>query len=346
MSHYILNQGVSSGMAKRAAIVIDLADPNKDWDGLYEGFIEEKKTQCQSSTVQFIRWTVGPFVEDMKKLGVRLEEFNLRSFNKWVGARREHVSYNTTRKEMSYCKNMMAFAKAHGFVKRNPLIELRVPKREKIKAPCPTRREIGVLLRTIRDSHRPSTQPSSRFLSKAKNVFLWKRDAAITVMMARSGLRPQEVFNLKLLDYQPDEGKLVVTTSKSKKGRWVPIYSDVITLVDDYLKVRPRNAPSDFLFVSDRGYEINRESWSKQFKRYSVKAEMPRYTPRSLRHHSFTKNANAALLAASEAGGHDQVETTKEYLHNSFEDNRQALSVVDDIDISDVVDKRSRKRII
>ena len=159
-------------------------------------------------------------------------------------------------------------------------------------------------------------------------------------------MRPCEPFKLLMEDYQPEAGRVVIRTAKDREPRFVPIYDDVILAVDSWLKVRPKNAASNYLFVSDRGSQMTVAAWSRMFKTYATEAGMPEITPRALRHYGLTAMAEVNLLATSKAAGHSSLATTKGYLHNDFEHTRQALEAVGRIDLSEIEDKRHKERIV
>ena len=133
-------------------------------------------------------------------------------------------------------------------LKKNPLIAYEMPPKVRAYVPTPTLTSLKTLLKTVHDLRRSSKVAGAAYLSREKNAFLHRRDTAIIVFAARTGEQPGEIFRTALSDYQPDEGRVAIRVAKDREPRFVPIYGDVIAVINDWLKVRPKDCPSDYLF--------------------------------------------------------------------------------------------------
>ena len=318
-------------------------------DGWWHAFLRyraSKASRCVASSVKSVDWYCFPVIVQAVRNGVSIDKYRASDFEDRQAARKQAgIRNNTLRKEAMTVKAMLATGVHERLIKRNPLANYIMAPKVKPFVATPTPTTFPGLLRAVLDHYRPAKNPGAANISKTKGTFLRNRDVAIIVLLARGAMRPCEVFALRLSDYQPTEGRVVVRIAKDREPRYVPIYHDVTSVIDAYLKVRPA-ADTDFLFVNDRGGQIKVDWWSKHFKSFATAAGMPDVTPRALRHYGLTQNSMVNLLAASKAAGHSSLATTKGYLHNQWEDTRAALAAVPHIDMSAIQGERSRKRII
>lgn len=318
-----------------------------EWEILYKRYHTSKAARCEPNTLKAVGWYLLPLIREMQEQGVTLREFSDYHMEERMARRKQSgISNNTLRSEIMLANAMFELGVKLKMVPLNPLKDYQMPPKVKPHVPTPTPMRLRKLLKTVHDMRMVSKNPNAAFLTPEKNRFLWRRDTAIIVLDARTGMRPAEPFRLLMEDYQPDAGRVVIRTAKDREPRFIPIYEDVIAAIEARLKVRPKNTGSNFLFLSDRGTQMTVMAWSRVFKVYSTEAGMPEITPRALRHYGLTAMAEVNLLAASKAAGHSSLATTKGYLHNDFEHTRAALESVGKIDLSEIEDKRHTERII
>ena len=311
------------------------------WWKAMERFRTNKAARCEAAAVKVSQWNLMPVVRDAVAQGLALADYREAHFESRQARRKEAGIANTTlRREAFETDNFFGIAVRERLIKRNPLAAYKMAPKVKSYVHYPTQTGFTDLLRAPRDHYRT---PGMAHLTKRKIDFLHARDVAIIALMGRAAMRPSEVFNLLVSDYQPSEGRVIIRTAKDREPRYVPIYGDVIQVTDAYKKVRLA-ADTNFLFVSDRGEKIKTDWWSKHFKVFAVAAGIPDVTPRALRHYGLTAMANTNLLAAASAAGHSSLTTTKGYLHNNWEDTKAALAAVPHADISAAQDGRSSKR--
>ena len=317
------------------------------WAALYKRFYTYKAARCEAVTLKSVGWYLLPLICDMEAQGVTAQDFSDFHMEERMARRKQRgINNNTLRSEIMLASSMFEIGVKAKLISSNPLKGYQMPAKVKPCIPTPTPPKLRKLLKTVHDMRLVSKNPNAAFLTPEKNRFLWRRDTAIIVLDARTGMRACEPFKLLMEDYQPEAGRVVIRTAKDREPRFVPIYEDVILAVDAWLKVRPKNASSNYLFVSDRGSQMTVAAWSRLFKVYSREAGMPEITPRALRHYGLTAMAEVNLLAASKAAGHSSLATTKGYLHNDFEHTRAALEAVGQIDLTEIEDKRHKARII
>jgi integrase/recombinase XerD len=147
------------------------------------------------------------------------------------------------------------------------------------------------------------------------------RDAAMLELLYAAGLRVSELIRLELTAVNLEAG-FVRVLGKGSKERIVPIGRKAIDCIHDYLEqARPqllKSAASRYLFVARGADPMTRQGFWKLFRRYALKAGLPkRVTPHSLRH-SFASHlleGGADLRAVQMMLGHVDIATTQIYTH-------------------------------
>jgi integrase/recombinase XerD len=143
---------------------------------------------------------------------------------------------------------------------------------------------------------------------------LGARDKAILEVLYASGLRVSELCNLQL--HNVDDLSLKVY-GKGGKERVVPIGAPAIAAIDRYLCFR-EIFQSEYLFLSQKGRALNRESVWRIVKRYAKEAQIVKsISPHTLRH-SFATHLlenGADLRIIQEMLGHANIATTDRYTH-------------------------------
>ena len=151
-------------------------------------------------------------------------------------------------------------------------------------------------------------------ISAPKNI----KHCAILSLAYATGLRRQEVLNLKLGDIDSARGIIRVVQGKGKKTREVPVSQALIDqLRKYYLKCRPKT----WLFESHiAGTQYSETSIGNVVKSAAVKAGIKKnVSPHILRHsfatHMLDKGINLKRLQM--ILGHSSLKTTSIYLHLS-----------------------------
>ena len=293
------------------------------WDACYQRFYTYKASRCESAAMQQVEWNLLPTIRDMVEQSIRPQDFQAVHLETRIGKRKQAgISDTTLRQECMLLTAMFRIAVKNKLVKKSPLVGYEMPPRVKpyIRTASPT--ELQHLLKVVRDMHKPSLNPNAKHMGKDKNALLSLRDTAIIILGARTAMPSGEILRLILADYQPDQGRVAIRIAKDREPRFAPIYADGIAVVNAYLKVRPKDALCESLFISDRGLPMVVNSWAKEFKKYASAAGLSEITPRSLRHYGLTQMAQTNLLAATAAAGHSSLATTRGYLHNDFAHTR------------------------
>ena len=154
------------------------------------------------------------------------------------------------------------------------------------------------------------------------------RDIAIIELLYSCGLRIAEAAACKIEDVDLSN-QLISVIGKGRKKRIVPIGSQAISAIKDYLPIRSRICSQQkhtFLFVTLKGLPMDPFALRYAIHKYIAPVVSARgYTPHTLRHSFATHmlNNGADLRAIQEMLGHSQLSTTEIYTHVSMNEIRK-----------------------
>lgn len=174
-------------------------------------------------------------------------------------------------RSMSVIKNLLLFAYHEGYIEENlSEVKFEIPKEEKKLPEILTVEEIDILL------------------SQPNNSTLGLRDRAMLETLYTSGLKVNELINLKLEDVNL---KLKVIKCHSKQQtRILPLGSIALNAVESYIKEARLildTSECDYLFLSYNGHQISRQGFWKLVKKYTEQAGIKKNISTSTFRHSF-----------------------------------------------------------
>jgi site-specific recombinase XerD len=157
------------------------------------------------------------------------------------------------------------------------------------------------------------------------------RDRALFELIYSSGLRCQEVLDLRLRDINLGSREIRVK-GKGRKVRVIPVGEVALVALERYLReVRSglvKDAlQEDHIFLSRSGRPLSSSDVQRRLARYLARAGAPRGTsPHTLRHSFATHllEGGADLRVIQEMLGHSSLRTTQVYTHVSAAHLRRA----------------------
>ena len=157
------------------------------------------------------------------------------------------------------------------------------------------------------------------------------RDRALFELVYSSGLRCQEVLDLRLRDINL-ESREVRVKGKGRKVRVVPVGEVALDALERYLRESRSRllkdpALDDHVFLSRTGRPLSSSDVQRRLARYLARAGAPRGTsPHTLRHSFATHllEGGADLRVIQEMLGHSSLRTTQVYTHVSAAHLRRA----------------------
>jgi integrase/recombinase XerD len=145
-----------------------------------------------------------------------------------------------------------------------------------------------------------------------------------------SGLRVSEVVNLKKKDLNFDEGLIHIRLAKGKKDRFVTIPSSIIEGLKNYCSLEPGN----YLFESNRGGKLSKDTIQKIVQNSARKAEIRKRVYPHLLRHSFATHLleqGTDLRIIQKLLGHSNIKTTQIYTQisqSSIKNVRSPLDII------------------
>ncbi len=147
------------------------------------------------------------------------------------------------------------------------------------------------------------------------------RDRTIFELLYSSGLRASEVCSLKMGDLDLNERIIKVRQGKFSRDRYVPISQVAAMFLKHY--TRKRGSPDVPVFLSSRGGHLWPSSLNNRLGKYfeGTKLENRGLSSHSFRHTCATHllERGADLRYVQELLGHESIETTLVYTHQTME---------------------------
>ena len=220
-------------------------------------------------------------------------------------------------RELSAIRRFYDYLVREAQVKVNPAMGIAAPKAQK---KLPNTLDVDQISQLL--DRQPLFVDSAK---KQKDPHIM-RDLAMLELMYSSGLRLAELVSLNVGDIDFKD-HIVPVTGKGSKTRILPVGSQALKAVQQWLSVRTQwlrsdNAGEMALFLSQRGRRISVRSVQERFYRWGLQQELQgRLHPHRLRH-SFASHlleSSGDLRAVQELLGHADISTTQIYTHLDFQ---------------------------
>ena len=151
-----------------------------------------------------------------------------------------------------------------------------------------------------------------------------KRERAIIAIFLNTGVRVQELIDMKLDDYLNNPTEMVL---KTKRGKYRRIYfnEDTIILINEYLSVRKEGC--DNLFVSNQGTPLSEKNLNNTWKKLANKAGVNKHiTNHSFRSTFVTTIAREhGIVMAQMAVDHANIATTRIYVRGMEDEVKNVI---------------------
>ncbi len=172
-------------------------------------------------------------------------------------------------------------------------------------------------------------------LIAAPDPITWtgRRDRAIIILAAQTGLRASELTALRVSDLHLGRGAHVECSGKRRKQRITPLAASTITVLREWANEQA-GQPHDPLFPTRTGTPMTRDAlaWNLAKHANTASARCPslrgkRVTPHVLRHTAAIRLLHAGVDVSVIALwlGHEQIDTTQIYLTADLALKQQAL---------------------
>ncbi|MCF7799130.1 tyrosine-type recombinase/integrase [Candidatus Woesearchaeota archaeon] len=264
--------------------------------------LQELRDECvlrgfSAATIRTYNYCVGMYVRFARERGLNLDVSSVRSFLLWV-----KVSENTAR---LYHAALLFFFSA---VLKKPFTQQDVPKKKRL-------RQLPKIL---------SKQQMRELVGLFDNV----KHRLVVKLLYSSGLRLQELVNLKRSDINVVDGVVTVRRGKGGKDRITLFAKD---LEQDLLVYYSQTGfVSPYVFEGRGGGKYAKKSVQKLLENAGKQLGV-RITPHMLRHSFATHlvEAGVDIRYVQKLLGHSDVSTTGVYVHVAKKDLRGIQSPLD-----------------
>jgi site-specific recombinase XerD len=167
-----------------------------------------------------------------------------------------------------------------------------------------------------------------------RSTWTGRRDRAMLMLAAQTGLRASELTGLRCGDAQLGRGAHVSCVGKGRKQRITPLTSATVAVLRVWIAERGGQA-QDPLFPTRTGVRLSRDGLERRLAKHVASATRTcpslrekKVTPHVLRHTTAMRLLQAGVDTSVIALwlGHEQVETTQIYLHADLAIKERALA--------------------
>jgi integrase/recombinase XerC len=224
------------------------------------------------------------------------------------------ISPRSVNRKLSTLKSFYRYCQKQGLLKVNPMLKVVAPRVTKQLPVFLTHDNLDTLLKSV----------------EFELGYEGCRDKMIITLFYATGIRRAELVHISISDLDLNAGTLKVL-GKRNKERIVPLGSNVITQLEEYLIIRNKflveNSLADqnnihTLFVTSKGLAIYPRLIQNIVHEYlSRVASNSKLSPHVLRHTFATHmlDDGADLNAIKEILGHSSLAATQVYTHNTIE---------------------------
>jgi site-specific recombinase XerD len=284
------------------------------------GFVEELERRGVSHNtvrnyrqdlLQFVPWFEMTSGDEFSAENVTPTD--VRQFRSYQQANRG-LKPATVNRRIASLRSFFEWARGQKLVTINPTTDIPQVESQRLAPRSLSRAELNRLTREVEKD-------------ALGGVHLGLRNLAIIQMLRYTGVRVQELCDLKLEDIEMGErkGTLTVRSGKGQKYRQIPLNSEMRKALNDYLEVRPRRGDEE-LFLGQRGL-LSTEAVRRVILKYATRAGVDGVTPHVFRH-SFGRglvDAGVDLVTVAALLGHSKIETTMVYTQPRPEDLEKAV---------------------
>lgn len=160
----------------------------------------------------------------------------------------------------------------------------------------------------------------------------WRTWAAVNYLVA-TGNRASTVINIKISDVDFDEMTIRLVKVKNRRQQLIPLSPALKEILTDYLKTW-EHTPSDYLFPSYEGNQLNLRSFQGSIRRYNISRGVTKTSVHLFRH-TFAKNfilAGGGMVQLQTLLGHSTMDMTRHYVNIYGTDLKRNFELLNPLD--------------
>lgn len=257
--------------------------------------------------------TIKSYQKDLEIFKTFVKDTNINKID--YNYIREYLSYlyeknyskTSIARNISTLRSFFKYLYSENIIKDNPLVLISNPKLDKKLPKVLNYQELENLL-----------------LTPDINTPIGLRDACILELLYSTGIRVNELTNIKINDINFMEKKILIL-GKGNKERYVLFGNLCLKKINDYLRNGRTYLDKDnnqYLFLNKKGKKISDRTIRTMIDTMCNKASIKMHiSPHTLRHTFATHmlNEGADLKTVQELLGHENLSTTQIYTHVSNE---------------------------
>ncbi|MFA6303233.1 MAG: site-specific integrase [Legionella sp.] len=325
-----------------------------------EEFIENEYKSWILSHHKRAKKTIATLYRCFNKLfSKQLSEITPSIIDQWrIKRLNEGISSATVNRDIGTLKSLLTKATEWGFIKENPLKNLKMYKIDR----SPKVRYLS--LEEESSLRRVLFEREEQFKKKRKNANEWRESRGYTLfpdfdedescnylmpmvlLSINTGLRQGELFHLTWRMVDLAERSIIISgeVTKNSSSRFIPLNNESNKILQNLFKNRQ---PDDvYVFTSKNGLAFNNvnKSWLAVLK----KAKISNFRWHDLRHHFASKlvMAGVDLNTVRELLGHSDLQMTLRYAHLAPEHKIKAVKKIDwTLDSNDSADDQPLTKI-
>ncbi|MBU1796790.1 MAG: tyrosine-type recombinase/integrase [Bacteroidetes bacterium] len=259
--------------------------------------------------------TISAYKRDLGQFNSFISELNISEIDKVTKKHIRHFivqlnsygnSTSTIARKLTTLRGVFRYAIKNSYIDINPLKNIFNPK---IKRNIPETLSLNSFENVINNLSKKEVEKNNLLL------------IAIFELLYGSALRVSELCSLNYEDIDLIN-KIVKVRGKGSKERIVPLGTQSIAAIKNYLKVVNHTSKTSALFFAKSGKRIYPRIIQKHVKEnIQLVSDISKKSPHVLRHSAATHmlDNGADLLSVKEILGHENLSTTQIYTHVSIE---------------------------
>lgn len=178
------------------------------------------------------------------------------------------------------------------------------------------------------------TEVDALLASPDSSTWIGRRDHALLLLAAQTGLRVSELTGLRIQDVHRGTGAYVWCRGKGRKDRCTPLTATTVSVLAAWMDER-RGDPDAPLFPSRSSKKLSRDSVEYLVRKHAVAAhgrcpslKAKTVTPHTLRHTAAMALLHSGIDVATIALwlGHEGIESTNPYIHADLTTKERAIA--------------------
>lgn len=299
------------------------------WEEATKSFFLHKKATRSRKTADFYRTQLTGLMRWALDESISLETFGKSSLDAYLATRLDAGISQTTLHHDALCaKVFLKWCVSNDVLERSRLDDYQVRDAPTPNKYMPTDEDMAKLLAGVARYWDTATNPKMKEVKASRRSFHRDKNYAIILMLLDTAARVGEILSLKIDEYRVQKdangeeiAHIIISESKSRKPRTIPVSPDGRHALNQWLAVRkrvmggaPKGQDEGYLFISEAGTRVLERVFLRALKNVvEFAGAADKITLHSLRRYSLNKLAKHNLMAAQAIAGHTDPKTTMIY---------------------------------